>query len=72
MSASEISATLSSRGIVEAPTQQVSRVFEECMRAAMDAELFPIARQFVKMFDEVTRDDVTFSILRSIEDAPDR
>jgi tetratricopeptide (TPR) repeat protein len=68
----EISSTLVSRGIVDAPTYMMTDTFLGCTRAALDAELFPVAREFLSTLDMMTHDDVYFGMLRSLESEPDR
>ena len=55
-----------------APTERVSKVFFEGLRASLDQEIFPVARDFMSNLGTMSRDDVYFGILRSLEDAPDR
>lgn len=55
-----------------APTERVTDVFFEGMRASLDQEVFPVARDFMSNLGTMSRDDVYFGILRSLEDAPDR
>ena len=55
-----------------APTERVTDVFFEGMRASLDQEVFPVARDFMGNLGTMSRDDVYFGILRSLEDAPDR
>ena len=59
-------------GVPLAPTTAVEEVLQEAARAAVDQELFPIAKNLMTTIGALTRDDVSFGILRSIEDAPDR
>ena len=62
---------LMARSIPLAPTGKVRKAFDEAARAALDAEVFPVARSLVQAFAELTRDDVTLGVLRSIEEEPD-
>lgn len=50
----------------------MSEVFFEGLRASLDQEIFPVARDFMSNLGTMSRDDVYFGILRSLEDAPDR
>ncbi|WP_346696374.1 tetratricopeptide repeat protein [Thermophilibacter mediterraneus] len=59
-------------GIPLAPTEEVGAVLLEAARAATDAELFCVARDLTRALCSLTRDDVTYGILRSFEDEPDR
>lgn len=65
-------ATLAASGVPMAPTDEVSSVFFDAMRASMDAEIFPVAKNFMAELGSISRDDVYFGMLRSIEDEPDR
>ncbi len=70
LSAHEISATLQSYGIPEAPTERIARAFFECARASLDAEIFPVARMFMSTLAAFAPDDVTVGVMRSLEDGP--
>ena len=63
---------LTARSIPLAPTRRVREACAEAARAALDAEVFPVARSLIQSFVELDRDDVTFGVLRSIEGEPDR
>jgi len=65
-------ATLAAGGIPMAPTDEVSSVFFDAMRASMDAEIFPVAKNFMAELGSIARDDVYYGMFRSIEDEPDR
>lgn len=65
-------AVLEAAGIPLAPTREVSDAFLEAARAAVDSELFGVARDLMQTLCTMSRDDVYFGMLRSIEDAPDR
>jgi len=65
-------ATLAASGIPMAPTEEVSSVFFDAMRASMDAEIFPVAKNFMAELGSIARDDVYYGMFRSIEDEPDR
>lgn len=71
-SAEEAQAALLAADIPLAPTERVSEVFFEGLRASLDQEIFPVARDFMSNLGTMSRDDVYFGILRSLEDAPDR
>ena len=68
----QVRAALSARNIAIAPTEKVTEVFFEGMRASLDAEIFPIAKEFMTILGLMTHDDVYYGMLRSIEDEPDR
>ena len=63
---------LEEHGIPLAPTLQIAEIFSEAMRAALDAEIFPVAKSFLITLGTLNRDDVCFGVLRSLEDEPDR
>ena len=69
----EIDAVLNESGIPLAPTNHTSEVFYECAQASVDAEIFPVARNFALILDAF--DDsggIVSDVIRSLEDAPDR
>ena len=68
----ELEETLQAEGIPVAPTERTSRVFLECAQAALDAEVFPVARNFANILGAFSVDDITAGVIRSLEDAPDR
>lgn len=63
---------LAKHDIPLAPTREIGEIFFEGMRAALDAEIFPVARSFLITLGTMSRDDVFFGVLRSLEDEPDR
>ena len=67
-----VDALLEKHGIPVAPTRGIGRIFFEAMRAALDAEIFPVAKSFLLTLGTIERDDVFFGVLRSLEDEPDR
>lgn len=71
LSEEQVRAALAARNIAIAPTEEVSDVFFEGMRASLDAEIFPVAREFMTILGLMTHDDVYYGMLRSIEDEPD-
>ncbi len=72
LSDAQVESILANRNIPIAPTAEVSSTFFEAMEAATDAEIFPVARAFLETLGAVTRDDVYFGMLRSLEYEPDR
>lgn len=72
LSEEQIRATLAARDIAIAPTEEVSEAFFQGMRASLDAEIFPVAREFMTILGLMTHDDVYYGMLRSVEDEPDR
>lgn len=63
---------LAGEGIPVAPTHEVGEALLAAARAAVDAGIFWVARDLVRTLCSLFRDDVTFGILRSLEDEPDR
>ncbi|WP_165443648.1 type IV pilus biogenesis/stability protein PilW [Olsenella sp. Marseille-P4559] len=68
----QVRAALAARDIAIAPTEQVIDSLFEAMQAALDAEIFPVAREFMIILGLMTHDDVYYGMLRSIEGEPDR
>lgn len=63
---------LAGAGIPVAPTREVGETLLEATRAAVDAEVFPVARDLMRSLCALFRDDVSLGVLRSIEGEPDR
>lgn len=59
---------LRDRDIPVAPTEEMSDAFLRCARAALDAEIFPVARNFVGIMGILAGDDILYGLIRSIED----
>lgn len=55
-----------------APTERLVGALLEAARAAVDTEHFDVARDVTRALCAAVRDDVTFGVLRSLEDEPDR
>ena len=72
LSEEQVRAALAARDIAIAPTEKVTDAFFEGMRASLDAEVFPVAKEFMTILGLMTHDDVYYGMLRSIEDEPDR
>ncbi len=53
-----------------APTSEMSDAFLACTRASLDAEIFPIARNFAWVLGALSRSDILVGVLRSIEKDP--
>lgn len=68
----EMQQVLTSAGVPFAPTEQVSEAFMGAARASLDAEIFPVARDFLRVLGSISHSDVMFGVLRSLEDEPDR
>lgn len=72
MTDEKVDAVLESAGIPLAPTDEVVTAFFEAARAATDAQIWPVARDFLHVLAQMSRDDVYFGMFRSLEDEPDR
>lgn len=68
----QIEATLDAYHIPVAPTQETSELFYECAQASLDAEIFPVARNFAAILGVFSGDDIISGLVRSLEDYPDR
>ncbi len=69
----EIDEVLTAHNIPVAPTNHTAEVFYECAQASVDAEIFPVARNFAYLLGAFAGgDEVLSGLIRSIEDAPDR
>lgn len=64
--------TLEGQGIPVAPTKEMSDLFYDCTRASVDAEVFPVAQNFVATLEQFAPDDVVAGILRSMGGLPCR
>lgn len=72
LSPKEMEQALFAAGVPYAPTEEVSHAFMKATQAATDAEVFPVARDFLRVLGNISRDDVLFGVFRSLEDEPDR
>lgn len=70
LSDQEVADTLEAHDIPQAPTDRVSEAFFECARASLDAEIFPVARNFLSTLAAFAPDDVIVGMMKSLEDAP--
>lgn len=70
LSEDEAEQVLRDAGIPVAPTSEMSEAFLACARASLDAEIFPVARNFAWILGAFSGDDIIAGVLRSIEDAP--
>lgn len=68
----QIEEVLTANGIPLAPTEQTSELFYDCARASLDAEIFPVARNFARVMQAFNGDDIIEGLIRSLEDEPDR
>lgn len=71
MDGEEIAQVLEDAGVPVAPTEEMFDLFMDCARASLDAEVFPVARNFISILGAFNADDVVFGILRSMEGEPD-
>ena len=67
----EVVSVLTDAQIPLAPTEATALVLLECARASLDAEVFPVARNFAHVLGAFGSDDVLAGIIRSLEGAPD-
>ena len=67
----EVVSVLTDAQIPLAPTEDTALVLLECARASLDAEVFPVARNFAHVLGAFGSDDVLAGIIRSLEGAPD-
>lgn len=72
LTAEQADSVLLAAGIPLAPTEAVAAALLEGARAATNAELFGVARDLTRSLCTLSRDDVTYGVLRSLEDEPDR
>ena len=70
LSEQEAEQLLRDQGIPIAPTEEMSEAFLDCARASLDAEIFPVARNFAWILGAFSQDDIVVGLNRSIEDAP--
>ncbi len=71
MDEDEAEQLMQEHGVPIAPTEQMSTTFAECARAAIDAEVFPVARNFGQVLATFEHDDILMGLIHSLEDAPD-
>ena len=72
LSFQEMQEALNAAGVPFAPTEEISEAFMRAAQASMDAEVFPVARDFLRVLGGISRNDVLFGVFRSLEDEPDR
>jgi tetratricopeptide (TPR) repeat protein len=63
---------LRAHDIPVAPTEETCELFYDCARASLDAEIFPVARNFARVMGSFMGDDIIAGVIRSLEDEPDR
>ena len=66
-----VDAVLEGAGVPLAPTGDVIGSLFEASVAAIDAQVFPVARDLMRTVASLTHDDVILDIYRSIENEPD-
>lgn len=71
LSGSEAEDALKAAGVPIAPTHAVTEAFLGAARASLDAEVFPVARNFINILGALSDDDVLMGLIRSIEEEPD-
>ena len=72
LSGTQIVEILRAHDIPVAPTDETAGIVYDCARASLDAEIFPVARNFIGLLGAFTGDDVIMNVIRSIEGEPDR
>lgn len=63
---------LTEHGIPVAPSERIAHYFYEGMAASFDAEVFPVAKNFVEQLGQFSGDDVVMDVIHSVEGEPDR
>ena len=71
LEASELERVLSMYEIPLAPTARISFLLFDCAAASIDAEVFPVARDLMRILELFTGDDVIHGIRNSLEREPD-
>ena len=71
MNMNEVLSTLARRNIPLAPTPHIQELFFECAQASLDAEPFPVARNFARVMVSFTTADILVGLIRSLEDEPE-
>ncbi|MDO4797011.1 MAG: hypothetical protein Q4A01_03220 [Coriobacteriales bacterium] len=71
MDADKIEQTLEQHHIPFAPTEHTSYALYECAAASVDAEVFPVASELLRVLEQLTGDDVIRCMRQSIEREPD-
>lgn len=67
----EVNQRLVERGIPLAPITPVTDALMECTAAAIDVEVFPVARSLARALARLSGDDAAFTIADSLENEPD-
>lgn len=71
MDSEKIEQTLEQHHIPSAPTEDTSYALYECAAASVDAEVFPVASELLRVLEQLTGDDVIRCMRQSIEREPD-
>lgn len=69
---SEVEQALKERDIPLAPTNRISFLIYDCATASIDAEVFPVAQDLMRILESFTGDDVIHGIRTSLESEPDQ
>lgn len=72
LAAARVKEALDAYAIPFSPTEDVVATLVDVAGAALDEEVFWVARDALRLLVQTTRDDVLHGMLRSIEDEPDR
>lgn len=67
----EVDRRLTERGIPLAPVDRVTQTLLECTAAAVEVEVFPVARSLAQALARLSGDDVAFALADSLEGEPD-
>lgn len=71
LEAADVKRALQKEGIPLAPTAQISYLLYDCAAASIDAEVFPVADDLMRILESFTGDDVLHGIRNSLEHEPD-
>lgn len=66
----ELQTILKTHHIPDAPNDDVAEVFLECAQASLDAEIFPVARNFLSTMAAFNSDDIIVGMMNSLESFP--
>lgn len=67
----EVQSLLRDHDIPLSPTERTSYLLYDCAAASVDAEVFPVAHDFMRILEFFTGDDVIRSMRNSLEHEPD-
>ena len=71
LEAEEVKEALREADIPLAPTARISFLLYDCAAASIDAEVFPVAHDLMRILESFTGDDVVHAIRNSLEREPD-